>query len=232
MGSRLGEKTKLIPKCMVSVNETKIIDHLLKSISHLKVENLVLVTGHLADTLINHVQSKWAHQYPLVFINNPIYDKTNNIYSLWLANEYMQQEYMIIESDVFADPKAFDSMHLDKNTWMVDHFTEKMDGCMLTAQNQTRISKIEIIREKLNEYLPSQFKSVGIVKICQQNMLILDLLEHEINQGNTNIYYDLFFAKYIDQIELHIANIHPLKWIEIDNQNDLDLACNMFSELE
>ena len=42
---------------------------------------------------------------PILYIENPVYDKTNNIYSLYLAKNYLiEDETLLLESDlIFSD---------------------------------------------------------------------------------------------------------------------------------
>jgi choline kinase len=228
MGLRLKEKTKAIPKCMVMVNGEKIIDRMMKNIEILNPETIVFVTGHLSELLENYIVEKWDDKFNIKFINNEIYDKTNNIYSLWLANQYMNTPFLLIESDIFFTKEIFNSIKFSTtNLWFADHFTEEMDGCMLTASG-SEIKKIEIIRSKLDDYNTNQYKSVGILYIANQNKEIINLLEKEIKENNLNIYFDLFFAKNISEFTINVQNISPHKWFEIDNQDDLNKAEILF----
>ena len=230
MGTRLKEKTKTIPKCLIEVNGEKIINRFLKNIKILNPNKIIIVTGHLSNVLEKIVSEKWGKDFDIEFIKNEIYDKTNNIYSLWLANKYMASDYMIVEGDVFVENNYFKNVKFNKNLWFVDKFTEKNDGCMLTTNNETKIKNIEIIRHKLSNYSNNLFKSTGIVYIHEQQNEILDYLKQEVESGNTNIYYDLLFAKYINKINININNMSDKKWFEIDNQADLTEAEKLFKQ--
>ena len=104
MGKRLGEFTKENTKCMVKMNGECIIDRLLKQLSRLNLERVVIVVGYESGKLIEHIGDRYSDCLNIEYVENTIYDKTNNIYSLALAKEHMQQDdTLLIESDLVFD---------------------------------------------------------------------------------------------------------------------------------
>ena len=107
MGKRLGEYTKENTKCMVPVNGIRLIDRLLGQVSKLKLNRIVIVVGYEGKKLMDYIGNDYAG-IKIEYINNPIYDKTNNIYSLALAKEKMQEDdTLLIESDLIFDDNLF-----------------------------------------------------------------------------------------------------------------------------
>ncbi|MDE6535749.1 MAG: NTP transferase domain-containing protein, partial [Muribaculaceae bacterium] len=108
MGRRLGEFTADNTKCMLPVNGIRLIDRMLRQLNRLNLSRIVIVVGYEAQNLVNHIQANFA-ELDIVFVENPIYDKTNNIYSLWLAREYMaQEETLLLESDLIFEDRVLD----------------------------------------------------------------------------------------------------------------------------
>lgn len=89
MGKRLGEYTKNNTKCMVPVNGVPLIDRVLLQLSKLSLNRVVIVVGYEGQKLMNYLGNE-QHGLKIEYINNPVYDKTNNIYSLALAKEQLQ----------------------------------------------------------------------------------------------------------------------------------------------
>ena len=107
MGKRLGEYTKNNTKCMVPVNGIPLIDRMLGQLVNLEIERVIIVIGYQGQNVKDHIGVDY-HGLKIEYINNPIYDKTNNIYSLALAKEYLQQDdTLLIESDLILDDKLF-----------------------------------------------------------------------------------------------------------------------------
>lgn len=87
MGRRLGEYTKDNTKCMLPVNGERLIDRTLKILCHQGIKKVVIVIGYKGENLKNYIGDRYSSQLDIEYINNPIYDKTNNIYSLSLAEK-------------------------------------------------------------------------------------------------------------------------------------------------
>ena len=81
MGKRLKELTQNNTKCMVQVNGVSLIDRLLHQLDGRKLSRVVIVVGYEGQKLMDYIGTLDI-QTPIVYVNNPIYDKTNNIYSL------------------------------------------------------------------------------------------------------------------------------------------------------
>ncbi|MBQ8736176.1 MAG: NTP transferase domain-containing protein, partial [Bacteroidaceae bacterium] len=104
MGRRLGEFTKENTKCMVPVNGTRLIDRVLTQLTKLNLNRIVIVVGYEGQKLIDYIGDRYADKVKIEYVNNPIYDKTNNIYSLALAKEQMQEDdTLLLESDLIFD---------------------------------------------------------------------------------------------------------------------------------
>lgn len=88
MGRRLGEFTANNTKCMLPVNGIRLIDRMLRQLSSQKLRKIVIVIGYERDNLRNYITQNYP-DLPIEFVENTIYDKTNNIYSLWLARQQM-----------------------------------------------------------------------------------------------------------------------------------------------
>ena len=130
MGKRLGELTKNNTKCMVEVNGVRLIDRTLNQLSRLELTRVVIVVGYEGQKLIDYIGDRYSDRLKIEYVENPVYDKTNNIYSLALAKEHLQEEdTILIESDLIFDDNMF-SLIIDNpypnlalvakyETWMV-----------------------------------------------------------------------------------------------------------------
>ena len=111
MGRRLGELTKENTKCMVPVNGVRLIDRLLRQLSTLPLTRIIIVIGYKGKELKEYIQSTFLvphSTFHIDFVENPIYDKTNNIYSLSMVKEQLQQDdTLLIESDLIFSDRLF-----------------------------------------------------------------------------------------------------------------------------
>ena len=141
MGKRLGEYTKNNTKCMVPVNGTPLIDRVLKQLSMLSLTRVVIVVGYEGEKLMEYIGND-KDGLKIEYVNNPVYDKTNNIYSLALAKQkLMEDDTLLIESDLIFDDGMF-KLLLDNpnpNLALVAKYESWMDGTMVCIAQDCNI---------------------------------------------------------------------------------------------
>ena len=124
MGKRLGEKTKDNTKCMLEVNGIRLIDRVLEYLHRLQVSRVVLVVGYQRQNVKDYVGDNY-HGTPIVYVDNEVYDKTNNIYSLYLAKDYLvAEDTILLESDLIYEFGVLEALMSDAypNIALVDKY--------------------------------------------------------------------------------------------------------------
>jgi len=235
LGSRLKPLTNEVPKCLTEINGKPILINTLEILSKNGINRAIIVIGYLGDKVKEAIGSNF-NGMEIVYIENTIYQSTNSMYSAWLARSYLEEGAFLIEGDsMFEDGLIRKALGTDNNKsfWVVDKFTEEFDGSMSTTDENGRIVKLEIVREKLNNYQDNFYKSTGIVKITPDYGICFSRwLDEDVKAGNINIYYDLVLSKHLDKIPLYVCNINGLKWFEIDDLEDLKITTEIFSNEE
>ena len=138
LGTRLKKLTSNNTKCMVKVNGVTLIERALSILDRKGLSRIVLVVGYQAQNLIEFVHTLNI-KTPVVFIENSIYDKTNNIYSLTLAKKYAcEEDTLLLESDLIFEEALIDALIDDdrETLALVDKFENWMDGtCTILDDN-------------------------------------------------------------------------------------------------
>lgn len=117
MGKRLGEHTRNNTKCMVRVNGETLIDRMLSQLARHNLSRVVIVVGYEGEKLRQHIGKRYDHSLNIEFLENPVYDRTNNIYSLALAKEKMQEDdTLLLESDLIFDDELLDLILKDRKS--------------------------------------------------------------------------------------------------------------------
>ena len=130
MGKRLKELTQDRTKCMVQVNGVALIDRMLHQIESRHLSRIVIVVGYQGEKLMEYIDTLGIRT-PIVYVQNPIYDKTNNIYSLALAKDYLcQDDTLLFESDLIFEDAVIDQLLDDprETLALVDKYESWMDG--------------------------------------------------------------------------------------------------------
>ena len=239
MGKRLGELTKNNTKCMVKVNGTPLIDRMLGQLSRLKLNRVVIVVGYEGRKLMEHIGNRYDDVLRIEYVNNPVYDTTNNIYSLALAkNQLQEDDTLLIESDLIFDEEMFRLILDDPypNLALVAKYQTWMDGTMVRIDDDHNI--VNFVPKKAFKYSEVDFyyKTVNIYKFSKgfSRHKYVPFLEAYSKALGNNEYYEqvLRVITFLDKQELKALPINNEKWYEIDDIQDLDIAEALFAEGE
>lgn len=237
MGRRLGEYTKDNTKCMLPVNGVRLIDRVLTQLSPLGLTRVVIVVGYQGQNLIDYLGHRYDNHFPIEYVENPIYDKTNNIYSLALAKQQLQEDdTLLIESDLIYDDGLFQLLlnHPYPNLALVAKYESWMDGTMVRLDDEQNIvdfvSKDAFSFKEVDTY----FKTVNIYKFSREfsRTKYVPFLEAYCTAVGNNEYYENVL-RIITSLNDHSLKALPLtneKWYEIDDKQDLDIAEAIFAD--
>lgn len=234
MGKRLKELTQDNTKCMVKVNGVRLIDRVLGQLAKLGLKRTIIVTGYEGAKLRKHVGRKWDGMR-IDYIDNPIYNKTNNIYSLALAaGELIKDDTLLLESDLIFDDTIFTKMLSDPhpNLVCVDAYKAWMDGTCVTIDEDNLIKRFVPKKAFSYEEIPTYYKTVNIYKFskkfsCENYVPFLMAYTKALGE---NEYYEqvLRVIALLDKPLMHALPLSGDKWYEIDDIQDLDIAESMF----
>ena len=237
MGRRLGEFTKENTKCMVPVNGVRLIDRLLGQLSGLGLNRVVIVVGYQGQKLIDYIGNRYDDKLKIEFADNPIYDKTNNIYSLSMVKDKLQEDdTLLIESDLIFSDRFF-PMILENpypNLALVAKYESWMDGTMVRLDEEQHI--VNFISKDAFDYsdVDSYYKTVNIYKFSKdflQHKYVPFLDAYTKAVGN-NEYYEnvLRIISLLNSQNMKALPVGNEKWYEIDDKQDLDIAEALFAD--
>lgn len=237
MGRRLGEYTKDNTKCMLPVNGVRLIDRVLSKLGKLNLNRVVIVVGYEGKKLIDYIGNRYDDVLRIEYVNNPIYDKTNNIYSLALAKEQLQEDdTLLLESDLIFEDSLLDII-VDNpypNLALVSKYETWMDGTMVRINEDNEI--LNFVPKKAFRYqdVDSYYKTVNIYKFSRDFLReqYVPFLEAYSRAMGNNEYYEqvLRILTALDKTGLKALPIGDRKWYEIDDVQDLDIAEAIFAE--
>ena len=237
MGRRLGEYTKDNTKCMLPVNGVRLIDRLLTQLSKLELNRVVIVVGYQRQNLIDYIGHRYDDQLKIEYVENPIYDKTNNIYSLALAKDKLQEDdTLLIESDLIFDDGMFKLLTDNPypNLALVAKYETWMDGTMVRIDSENNI--VNFVPKAAFDYneTDNYYKTVNIYKFSREfsQTKYVPFLEAYSKAVGNNEYYEnvLRIISFLNSHDLKALPITTEKWYEIDDKQDLDIAEALFAD--
>lgn len=240
MGKRLGELTKGNTKCMLKVNGITLAERLLHQLEKLAepLNRIVMVTGYESAKLREYVGGLGI-TVPIEYVENPIYSTTNNIYSLFLAKEYlMQDDTLLFESDLIVEDAVIDKLVQDPypSLALVAKYESWMDGTVVTLDEDNNIKRFIPSSKFRYEDTEAYYKTVNIYKFSKQfsRTHYVPFLEAYSKALGNNEYYEqvLRVIALLDKPEIKALALDGEAWYEIDDVQDLDIAESIFCASE
>lgn len=238
MGKRLKELTQNNTKCMVKVNGVTLIDRMLHQIDCKHLSRIVIVVGYEGQKLIDYIGSLDI-QTPITFINNPVYDKTNNIYSLALARDWLvKDDTLLFESDLIFEDSVLDLLIDDHRDTLalVDKYESWMDGTCLKIDENDNITGFASGQKFNFSDIADYYKTVNLYKFSRHFSVthyvpFLDAYQTALGE---NEYYEqvLRVIAMLDEPVIKAKRLSGQRWYEIDDIQDLDIAESLFAPNE
>lgn len=235
MGKRLKELTNNNTKSMVKVNGVTMIERMLRQLDKLNLEKIIVVVGYKGEVLIDYISTLGINT-PIEYVSNEIYDKTNNIYSLYLARDYLlKDDTLLLESDLIFEDAVLNKIVEDPypSLALVAKYESWMDGTVVTLDEQNNILSFLDKKHFKFEDIKDYYKTVNIYKFSKEfsNTHYVPFLEAYSKALGNNEYYEqvLKVITLLDKPEIKATILGNESWYEIDDVQDLDIAESIFT---
>lgn len=226
-GSRLYPLTQKMPKCLTLVNGVSILERLVSCLNQHGFKRLIVVTGHLENRIREFLKNQGGDM-TIDYVFSPLYKTTNNIYSLWMAREIVNDPFLLIESDLVFDVSLLDGM-LCPDRIAVARMQPWMNGSSVTVNQFRHVTGFHNGDRPLNEI---RYKTVNIYSLSLSSWHgIRERLDRHISDGRVNSYYEAVFAEMVadGSLSLQTVSFDSKPWYEIDTIADLAKAEKLFS---
>ncbi len=238
MGRRLGHVTEDKTKGMVEVNGKTLLERSLDILTSFdEISRIIIVVGYAKDGVIDAIGDSYSGK-EVIYVENKDYYKTNNIYSLYLAeNIFKEDDTILLESDLIFERSLIEQLISDKTNKdlvLVAPWENWMDGTVVTLSDDRGIT--QFIGKENFDYgkTESYYKTVNIYKFSKDfiSRIYIPFMEAYTTAFGLNEYYEniLGVLTFINKTSLKASVLEKgEKWYEIDDINDLDIAETLFS---
>lgn len=230
-GNRLQPLTDSVPKCLIEINGITLLERLIENLCDNGFKRLVIVVGHLEDC-IRRFATEYAGDLTIEFITNPLFQTTNNIYSLWLARNEIRESFLLAESDLVFDSSQLGGL-LYPGKIAISRMQQWMNGTTITMDSLNKVTTFSIGG---NEYTrDTHYKTVNIYSLSRSSWRkIVERLDRYISSGKVNDYYEVIFKEMIADKSLSMEGVFfdPKCWYEIDTLADLENAERLLRETD
>ena len=227
-GTRLLPLTKETPKCLTIVAGQPILGRLIDNLRSQGINRLVVVIGHLGDQIRDYLQ-RYAKDMRIDYVTNPVYQTTNNIYSLWLAKEKIHEPFLLVESDLVFETSMLDDM-LQPDKIAISTMLPWMNGTTVVLDSAQRVTAFHLNSVKGDE---RQYKTVNLYSLSLPTWKKLEAkLGSYISAQQLGAYYETALADMVAEGALSFEAIFfdADRWYEIDTLADLHEADKLYDK--
>ena len=228
LGRRMGLLTSERPKCMteISVSET-ILGRQLKLIAAAGIEEVVMTTGYFDEVLVNYCKS---FNLPLhfTFVNNPLYNETNYIYSIYCAREYLDDSILLMHGDLVFEASVLDALLACPDSCMKVSSTIPLpDKDFKAVVHNGRVDKVGV------EFFNDAMEAQALYKLNREDWKIwLNKIVSFCESGNTNCYAENAFNEISRDCNIYAYDVKDSLCSEIDTPEDLAIVRSRLAEIE
>lgn len=236
MGRRMGKYTAEKTKCMLTIGEKTLIQRVTEALKDAGITHLIMVVGYEGEKLRQYIEANITGMQ-VEYIQNNNYESTNNIYSLYMARDYLtRDDTILLESDLVFEGSIIKQLVDDptENMVVVAKYEQWMDGTMVLLDSNRNI--IDFVDKEQFRYADADhyYKTVNIYKFSKEYSVnqYIPFLEAYIKAYGTNQYYEqvLKALAHIRSSELKALVLSHEKWYELDDSQDYDIANTIFAD--
>ncbi len=226
-GTRLRPLTRNAPKCLTEVGGRPILDRLIHNLRANGITRLVVVLGHQGDQIREFLAHR-AGDMRVDYVFNPDYRTTNNLYSLWLARQQIQEPFLLVESDLVFEARMLDDM-VYPDRIAISRLRPWMNGTTVVLGVDNRVTAFRTDCVQYND-MPSH-KTVNLYSLSLKTWQMMEeRLSRYVADGQLGIYYETVFADMVADGSLAFDAVFfdADRWYEVDTLADLDAAEALF----
>ena len=224
----MGVLTSERPKCMteISTGET-ILSRQLRQIADAGIEEVVITTGYYDGVLVQYCLSL---ELPIhfTFVKNPIYDKTNYIYSIYCAREHLDDDIILMHGDLVFENEVFDRVMASEVSCMTVSSTLPLPEKDFKAQVvDGKVMKVGV--DIFNEAMEAQ----ALYKLFKEDWKVwLGKIEEFCENDNRKVYAENALNELNGAANITALDVENLLCSEVDNPEDLAVVTTKLKEIE
>jgi choline kinase len=220
------------PKCLIKVDHTTILDHQIDALLRAGIDQIAIVVGYEKQQIIRHVHGRIGSWTPMItFIENSAFAITNNIYSLWLARDWIGGGgFVCLNADVILDAQILPSAIKTNALMSMIVDPEWRDETMKVVISDGRVLRMskKISKEEFSGTY------IGITLFDQAiNARFFAKMEQFVEAGRVNEFFNVAVQELVDEgLRVGFTTTAGAAWAEIDDPLDLSFARqNVFPQL-
>lgn len=227
-GTRLLPMTDNKPKTLIDVNGKPILQYIIQSLINNDVTDIILCVGYMNTCITEYCNAAFP-DLDITYVYNENYKSTNNLYTLYLTREYMNETFLLMNADIILEPEIIKKLlNVDCSAFCIDKGVFNLESMKVTTDEEGYINAISKEIPKKEAY----GTSIDVYKFMEDTGRVLkSALINAIEKDNRcNDWSETLFNNLLEDgiVRVRPLNINGLMWYEIDNHEDLKHAESLF----
>ena len=223
IGSRLLKISNGKPKCLIIAGKETLISRMVRLLRQCNIHDITVITGYMSHLIHQDLGEK------VRYFNNPFYQATNSIASLWLARELLTKDVILMNADLFLEDNILNiALSQTKNAVMLSDSTRIETADFRFGVNGDRILKTG--NKLANDETDCEY--VGVARI-DKNFIhqFKNRLEYLLSKGDFNNWWEGVLYSFIEEgVDIFHADVKGEFWTEVDNLNDYQRLTSWLSK--
>ena len=228
LGHRMGSITDTHPKCMTEISsDNTILSRQLKKLVAFGIDQVVMTTGYY-NSILEEYCGGLHLPIKFTFVNNPLYDKTNYIYSIYCAKDLLKDDDVILmHGDLVFEPLVLEAiLKSDVSCMAVSSTLPLPEKDFKAVIRDGRIEKVGI------EFFDNAMAAQPLYKILKEDWLVwLENIEKFCQDDNRNCYAENAFNQVSDRCRIYPVDVKDMLCAEIDTPQDLEVVSARVKEV-
>ena len=228
LGSRMGVLTKEHPKCMTDISDSEtIISRQLRQIAEAGIKDVIITTGYYDGVLVDYCNS-FNLPVSFTFVKNPLYDKTNYIYSIYCAREYLDDDIILMHGDLVLEDEVFRRvLNSPVSCMKVSSTLSLPEKDFKAVVHDGTVMKVGV------EFFENAMEAQALYHLKKTDWRIwLSKIIEFCESGNTKVYAEKALNELGGTAHIHALDVKDLLCSEIDNTDDLAVVMAKLKEVE
>lgn len=210
-GSRMKPLTLETPKPLIKVCGVKMIENIIDALHYNEIYEIYIVVGYMKEKF-KELEIKYEN---ITLLENPYYDKANNISSLYMARDYIENS-IILDGDQIIYNKEILNPYFEKSSYCAS-WTEDTDEWLINVKDNYIVNCSRNGGEEGYRLYSVSFWNSEDAKRLKKH-----LEEEFIKNNNKDIYWDdVAMFSYPNQYNIGIREVKSDDLVEIDSLYEL-----------
>jgi len=218
IGTRMGDIG--IPKCLLKINGVSIIEYQINCFKKIGINDILVICGYQSEKIKNLLKQQ------VRFLYNPKFRETNNIYSMWMAYNNLEEDFICVYGDLMFEPNILKKCSLIKSEI----------GLMIEKNTRDETMKVRIDKKnvlEVNKKIPNNSADGNFIGMAKFTKTGAKKLFHEIDllikNNNTDAYYTLAIENLINEdMKIGYDITDGLLWVDIDEDAEFKQSHDVF----